>query len=190
MKSERQKALEGELFNAIDPELQEMTLRTKRLVRRWNDCDCADRKGKRKIIEQLFGSVGERIHIDVDFHCEYGINIHLGNWVIINMNCTFVDNSRIDIGDNVLIASDVKIYTATHPVNAKERMVAGGGWTVYAKPVKIEDGVWIGGGVVILPGVTIGRNAVIGAGAVVTKDIPANAVAVGNPARVIRYQEG
>ena len=113
----------------------------------------------------------------------------MGNWVVINMNCTFVDNNRIDIGNHVLIASDVKIYTAAHPVIAKERMIPGGGWNIYAQPVKIEDGVWIGGGAIILPGVTIGRNAVIGAGAVVTKDIPANAVAVGSPARVIRYQE-
>ena len=189
MKSERQKALDGELFNAVDPELQHIILRTKRLLRELNSCDYADRDGKRRIIEQMFDSVGESIHIDMDFHCEYGINIHLGNWVVINMNCTFVDNNRIDIGNDVLIASDVKIYTATHPVNAKDRMIPGGGWNVYAQPVKIEDGVWIGGGAVILPGVTIGRNAVIGAGAVVTKDIPANAVAVGNPARVIRYQE-
>ena len=105
------------------------------------------------------------------------------------MNCTFVDNNRIDIGNHVLIASDVKIYTAAHPVTAGERMIPGGGWNIYARPVKIEDGAWIGGGAIILPGVTIGRNAVIGAGAVVTKDIPANAVAVGSPARVIRYQE-
>ncbi len=159
MKSERQKALDGELFNAVDPELQHIILRTKRLLRELNSCDYADRDGKRRIIEQMFGSVGESIHIDMDFHCEYGINIHLGNWVVINMNCTFVDNNRIDIGNDVLIASDVKIYTATHPVNAKDRMISGGGWNVYAQPVKIEDGVWIGGGAVILPGVTIGRNA-------------------------------
>lgn len=190
MKSELQKAIDGELFNAIDPEIQQITIRTKRLLRQLNDCDYADAEGKRRIIEQLFGSVGERIHIDVDFHCEYGVNIHMADWVFVNMNCTFIDNSRIDISSHVLIGSDVKIYTATHPVNAKERMLPGGGWTVYAKAVSIEDGVWIGGGAVILPGVTIGHNAVIGAGAVVTKDIPANAVAVGNPARVIRYQEG
>ena len=157
MKSERQKALDGEFFNAVDPELQQIILRTKRLLRKLNDCDYADHESKRRIFEQLFGSVGEPIHID--------------------------------IGNHVLIASDVKIYTAAHPVTAKERMIPGGGWNIYAQPVKIEDGVWIGGGAIILPGVTIGRNAVIGAGAVVTKDIPANAVAVGSPARVIRYQE-
>ena len=189
MKSERQKALDGEFFNAVDPELQQIILRTKRLLRKLNDCDYADHEGKRRIFEQLFGSVGEPVHIDVDFHCEYGVNIHLGDWVVINMNCTFVDNNRIDIGNHVLIASDVKIYTPAHPVTAGERMIPGGGWNIYARPVKIEDGTWIGGGAIILPGVTIGRNAVIGAGAVVTKDIPANAVAVGSPARVIRYQE-
>lgn len=189
MKSERQKALDGEFFNAVDPELQQIILRTKRLLRKLNDCDYADHESKHRIFEQLFGSIGEQIHIDVDFHCEYGVNIHMGNWVVINMNCTFVDNNRIDIGNHVLIASDVKIYTAAHPVTAKKRMIPGGGWNIYAQPVKIEDGVWIGGGAIILPGVTIGRNAVIGAGAVVTKDVPANAVAIGSPAKVLRYQE-
>lgn len=107
------------------------------------------------------------------------------------MNCTFLDNNRIDIGNDVLIAPDVKIYTATHSTDIKERMVSN--WVpgqeicrTYALPVKIEDGVWIGGGTIILPGVTIGRNSVIGAGSVVTRSIPANSLAVGNPCRVIK----
>ena len=111
----------------------------------------------------------------------------------VNMNCTFVDCNRIDIGDNVLIASNVQIYTATHPVELSERLTPN--WNpecgeyfcrTYALPVKIGNGCWIGGGVVILPGVSIGDGAVIGAGSVVTKDIPVNCVAVGNPCRVMR----
>ena len=115
----------------------------------------------------------------------------IGDRVIINMNCTFVDNNRIDIGSDVLIAPNVQIYTATHSINVDERMVRD--WSegeeicrTYALPVRIEDGVWIGGGTVILPGVTVGRNSVVGAGSVVTRDIPADCVAVGNPCRVIK----
>ena len=110
------------------------------------------------------------------------------------MNCTFVDNNHIDIGSNVLIASNVQIYTATHSTKVSERMVQN--WSegeeicrTYALPVKIEDGVWIGGGAILLPGVIIGRNSVIGAGSVVTRSIPANCVAVGNPCRVIKQIE-
>ena len=128
-------------------------------------------------------------------HCEYGKHIFIGDKVIINMNCTFVDNNRIDIGSNVLIAPNVQIYTATHSTKVNERMVqdwAEGGeiCRTYALPVRIEDGVWIGGGTIILPGVTIGRNSVIGAGSVVTRSIPANCVAAGNPCRVIKQIEG
>ena len=120
-------------------------------------------------------------------------NIFLGNDVIINMNCTFVDNKTIRIGDRVLIASNVQIYTSSHPVLPQERFVPD--WRerqttffrTYARPIEIESNVWIGGGCILLPGVTIGKNSVIGAGSVVTRPIPPNCVAVGNPCRVIRY---
>ena len=122
----------------------------------------------------MFGHLGENVHVDIDFRCEYGKNIFVGNKVIINMNCTFVDNNRIEIDNNVLIASNVQIYTATHSTNVKERTMQN--WdeskaicNTFALPIKIEDNVWIGGGAIILPGVTIGRNSVIGAGSVVTR---------------------
>ena len=134
----------------------------------------------------MFGHLGENVHVDIDFRCEYGKNIFVGNKVIINMNCTFVDNNRIEIDNNVLIASNVQIYTATHSTNVKERTMQN--WdeskaicNTFALPIKIEDNVWIGGGAIILPGVTIGRNSVIGAGSVVTRSIPADCVA-GNQA--------
>ena len=123
----------------------------------------------------MFGHLGENVHVDIDFRCEYGKNIFVGNKVIINMNCTFVDNNRIEIDNNVLIASNVQIYTATHSTNVKERTMQN--WdeskaicNTFALPIKIEDNVWIGGGAIILPGVTIGRNSVIGAGSVVTHE--------------------
>ena len=181
----------GEPFDGGDPELAEMTLRTKRLLVELNATDYADTVRKQEILREMLGSIGEAVHVDIDFHCEYGKNIFIGNRVIINMNCTFVDNNRIDIGDEVLIASNVQIYTATHSTHVQERMVQD--WRpgreicrTYALPVRIEDGAWIGGGAILLPGVCIGKNAVIGAGSVVTRSIPANCVAVGNPCRVIK----
>ncbi len=192
MKTEYEKCIAGEPFNGGDPELVEMTLKTKRLLVKLNTSDYADTEGRRKILREMLGSIGENVHVDIDFHCEYGKNIFIGDRVIINMNCTFVDNNRIEIGNNVLIASNVQIYTATHSTNANERIRNDAGKSdefciTYALPVRIEDNVWIGGGAILLPGVTIGRNTTIGAGSVVTRSIPANCVAVGNPCKVIKH---
>ena len=135
------------------------------------------------------------MEIDTPFHCDHGNNIFLGNDVIIGINCTFVDNAEIRIGNRVLIASNVQFYTSSHPVLPKERLVDD--WKekgttffrTYARPIEIKDNVWIGGGSILLPGVTVGENSVIGAGSVVNRSIPANCVAVGNPCRVIRTLE-
>lgn len=192
MKTELEKCLAGEVFNGGDKELAAMTLNAKRLLKELNDVDYADVEVKRSIQQQLFGRIGEQVHVDIDFHCEYGKHILVGNKVVINMNCTFVDNNIIEIGDNVLIASNVQIYTATHSTKIHERMVDQTDerneiCKTYARPVKICDGAWIGGGAIILPGVTIGENSVIGAGSVVTRSIPENSVAVGNPCKVIKH---
>lgn len=192
MKTELEKCLAGEPFiGGRDPKNVEMVLRTRRLLVQFNNTDYADNERKQELLREMFGSIGIGVNVDIDFHCEYGKHIFIGNRVIINMNCTFVDNNRIDIGNNVLIASNVQIYTATHSTDVNERMVQelAEGQEIcrtYALPVKIEDGVWIGGGAIILPGVTIGLNSVIGAGSVVTHSIPDNCVAVGNPCRVIK----
>ena len=198
MKTELEKCLAGEPFRGGDRELVEITARAKRLTRdkrltrELNNTDYTDTERKRSIMQQLFGSVGRRVHLDIDFHCEYGRNIFIGDRVIINMNCTFVDNNIIEIGNDVLIASNVQIYTATHSTKYAERIIPDDGsddcefCLTYAKSVKICDGAWLGGGVVVLPGVTIGRNSVIGAGSVVTRSVPDNCVAVGNPCRVIK----
>ena len=192
MKTEYEKCMAGEPFiGSEDPKILEMILRTKRLLREFNAMDLEESGRRQELLREMFGSMGKGVHVDIDFHCECGKHIFVGDKVIINMNCTFVDNNRIDIGNNVLIASNVQIYTATHSTQVRERMVDD--WKegqeicrTYALPVRIEDGVWIGGGAIILPGVTIGRNSVIGAGSVVTRSIPANCVAVGNPCRVIK----
>lgn len=136
--------------------------------------------------------MGDNVTIDVPFYCDYGCHIETGNNLIIGMNCTFVDCNKIRIGNNVMIASNVQIYTATHHTDKNIRLNQN--WKkenlpyfrTTAQPIVINDNVWIGGGVIILPGVEIGKNSVIGAGSVVTKNIPANSVAVGNPCRVIK----
>lgn len=193
MKTEYQKCIDGEFFTA-DPEMLQIIYRCKRLVRELNDTDMENMPRRHHLLSELFGSMGDNVYVDIDFHCEYGINIHCGNDVIINMNCTFVDNNRIDIGNNVLIASDVKIYTATHTTdvvgrtNSQEnKKISGCFCRTFSRPVRVEDNVWIGGGAILLPGVVIGRNSVIGAGSVVTRSIPENCVAVGNPCRVIKH---
>lgn len=193
MKTEYQKCIDGEFFTA-DPEMLQIIYRCKRLVRELNDTDMENMPRRHHLLSELFGSMGDNVHVDIDFHCEYGINIHCGNDVIINMNCTFVDNNRIDIGNNVLIASDVKIYTAKHTTdvvgrtNSQEnKKISGCFCRTFSCHVRIEDNVWIGGGAILLPGVVIGRNSVIGAGSVVTRSIPENCVAVGNPCRVIKH---
>ena len=192
METEYEKCMSGKPFiGSKDPQITEMILRTRRLLMQFNATDYADTKRKQELLREIFGSMGKGVHVDIDFHCEYGKHILCGNRVIINMNCTFVDNNIIEIGDDVLIASNVQIYTATHSTRLRERIVTD--WKpgkeichTFAKPVKICNGAWLGGGVIILPDVTIGENSVIGAGSVVTRSIPANCVAVGNPCRVIK----
>lgn len=148
---------------------------------------------KYAILEEMFESIGEKVSIGHSFICDYGCNISIGNNVSINTGCTFVDCNKISIGNNVLIAPNVQIYTATHPIELDERLTLvetekGTEYIrhTYALPVTIEDGCWIGGSAIILPGVTIEQGSVIGAGSVVSKSIPVNSLAVGNPCKVIR----
>lgn len=190
--TEREKMLAGELYDGGDKELLEMWHRGKDLARKYNNADSADLKEKTCILRELLGGFGTNLWITPPFHVDYGNNIFFGNNCEVNMNCTFLDDNRIIVGDNVLIAPNVQIYTAFHPLNAKERFgeLKNDGSFEFCKtqtaPVVIGNNVWIGGGAIILPGVTIGDNVVIGAGSVVTKDIPDNVVAYGNPCRIIK----
>ena len=160
---------------------------------RYNSLPYEQKTEKHAVLKEMFGSIGANVSVGHSFICDYGCNIHIGDNVTVNTGCTFVDCNKITIGNNVLVAPNVQIYTATHPVEFNERLVLtetpdGCKYVrrTFALPVMIEDGCWIGGGVIILPGVTIGQKSVIGAGSVVTKDIPANSLAVGNTCRVIR----
>lgn len=193
MKNELEKCLAGEWYDCHNPIFLEYKDTARHLLKEYNSLEYNQKKEKTEVLKKLFNSIGENVSVGLPFICDYGCNISLGSNVSINMNCTFVDCNKITIGSNVLIASNVQIYTATHPVELADRLTPN--WNMesgeyfcrtYALPVTIEDGCWIGGGVIILPGVTIGRGTVIGAGSVVTKDIPDNCIAVGNPCRVIR----
>ncbi len=191
--AELEKCLNGEWYDCHDEIFLEYKRIARDLLSKYRALSYNQKEEKRMILKELFGRIGENVSVGTPFICDYGCNIYLGNNVSINMNCTFVDCNKIEIGNNVLIASNVQIYTATHPVELSERLTPN--WDsesgeyfcrTYALPVKIGNGCWIGGGVIILPNVTIGDGSVIGAGSVVTKDIPPNCVAVGNPCRVIR----
>lgn len=185
----------SDFLETADSSTLELIARTRQLTREYYLSDYRDSEKRAAILRELFGSIGENVGIDTPFHCDHGKNIFIGNDVVIGMNCTFVDNNPIRIGDRVMIASNVQIYTASHPVLPQERLMLD--WKergttffrTYARPVEIKNNVWIGGGCILLPGVTIGENSVIGAGSVVTRPIPADCVAVGNPCKVMRYFE-
>ncbi len=190
--TEREKMLAGELYDCGDKELINQWHKAKDLLRDYSNLDSNNLDEKNKILKQLLGKIGKNVWIAPPFHVDYGNNIYLGNNCEINMNCVFLDCNKITIGENALIAPSVQIYTVFHPTNAKDRFgeLKEDGSFEFCKsltaPVTIGDNVWIGGASIILPGVTIGDNVVIGAGSVVTKDIPSNTVAVGNPCKVIR----
>lgn len=190
--TEREKMLAGQLYDCGDAELLEQWHKAKDLARAYNNTASADKEEKDRILNELLGGKGENLWITAPFYVDYGINVYFGNNCEVNMNCTFLDDNIIRIGDNVLIAPNVQIYTAFHPTNASDRFgnpKEDGSFTfckTRTAPVVIGNNVWIGGGAILLPGITIGDNVVIGAGSVVTKDIPDNTVAYGNPCRVIR----
>lgn len=141
-----------------------------------------NKKKMKEMIKNILGKTGEEIFIGQPFHCDYGKNIEIGNNFFANYNCVILDVAKVTIGENVMFAPNVSIYTAGHPIHPESR---NSGYE-YGIPITIGDNVWVGGNVVITPGVTIGNNVVIGAGSVVTKDIPDNVIAVGNPCRVLR----
>ncbi len=192
--TEMEKCMTGKYYDCHSPEFLQLKANARTLLKQYHELQYEQKKEKTEILKQLFGKIGTNVSVGQPFLCDYGRNISLGNNVSVNMNCTFVDCNTIEIGDNVLIASNVQLYTATHPVELSERLTPD--WDpesgeyfcrTYALPIRIGNGCWLGGGVIVLPGVTIGDGCVIGAGSVVTKDIPANSLAVGNPCRVIRY---
>ncbi|WP_114782823.1 sugar O-acetyltransferase [Botryobacter ruber] len=182
MKSEKEKMLAGELYDPLDQQLSEDRLRTRLLLKELNDTREDQPEERTRILQQLIPNAGDGLWLQPPFYCDYGYNLAIGERVFFNFNCVVLDVMQVTIGSRTLFGPNVQLYTATHPMNPVER--ASG--LEYAKPITIGEDVWIGGSVVVCPGVSIGDRAVIGAGSVVTKDIPAGVFAAGNPCRVIR----
>lgn len=182
--TEKEKMLAGIEYNSRDPELLEMYHTARSLLQDYNTLNSKLLEKRNEILTQLLGHCGQGVWIETPFFCDYGTNISIGANTFVNTNCMFLDNNYIEIGENGLIAPYVQIYTAMHPIKASERIRKIDGSSRYVtstKPVVIGDNVWIGGNSVIFPGVTIGNNVTIGAGSIVTKDIPSDVFAFGNP---------
>lgn len=177
--------LAGEPYRSRDGELLRIYHRCKALLAQFTSTASTDADGKDKILRHMLGRMGSGVWIEAPFFCDYGEQIFIGDNCFINYNCVFLDSNRISIGNHVLIGPAVQLYTATHPVIAAER-ITGESYLTQSRPIAIGDRCWIGGGAMIMPGLTIGENTTIGAGSVVTADIPANSFAAGNPCRVIR----
>ncbi len=181
MKSEKEKMLAGELYFAGDDELDKDRTAARILFSEYNSTKPTESKKKTEILKKLIKFKGN-ILIEPPFYCDYGYNIEAGENFYANFSCTLLDTNKIIIGDNVMFGPNVQIYTAGHPLIAKERIKE----LEFANPIIIGDNVWIGGGAIVCPGVKIGKNTTIGAGSVVTKNIPENVLAFGNPCKVIR----
>ncbi|HMM77587.1 MAG TPA: sugar O-acetyltransferase [Gammaproteobacteria bacterium] len=181
MRSARDRMLAGDLYDPLDPELSAARERARELCRALNETREADRDGRRRILQQLFGSGGDTVSMQPPFQCDYGSNIHLGAQVFFNFNCVVLDVCEVRIGDYTLFGPGVQILTPLHPFDAGRRRSQ-----EFGKPVHIGTDVWIGGAALILAGVRIGDRAIIGAGSVVSRDVPDDVFAAGNPCRVIR----
>jgi maltose O-acetyltransferase len=178
----KERMLRGELYLASDPEISADLARTQVLLERYNAIPDADRDERERALRELLADVGEGVTVRTPFRCDYGWNISIGAGTFVNYGCVMLDVVPIRIGAHCQIATAVQLLAATHPLEPEPRRE---GWE-YGEPITIGDNVWLGGGVIVCPGVTIGDDTVVGAGAVVTRDLPAGVVAVGNPARVLR----
>jgi maltose O-acetyltransferase len=181
-RGEREKMIAGELYLASDPELAEGRLRARRLWQRLNQSDPGDRALRAEILGELIGRLGAGVEIEAPFYCDYGSQIEIAEGAFVNFNCVFLDPGPIRIGAQTMIGPNVQLLTADHPRDPHVRVLG----PELALPITIGARVWIGGGSIVCPGVTIGDDTTIGAGSVVVRDIPGGVVAAGNPCRVIR----
>ena len=181
MTTEKQKMLAGEMYAPMDAELVAARVRARDLCQALNAAPETAQEARRRILRDLFGAGGDSVWMQPPFFCDYGSNIELGERVFFNFNCVVLDVCPVRIGSFTLFGPAVQIYTAMHPFNAEQRRRE-----EYGRPVEIGSDVWVGGGAIILPGVRIGSRAVIGAGSVVTRDMPEDVFAAGNPCRVVR----
>ena len=184
MASEKEKMIAGQLYNASDPKLVQEREHTHIICHTYNSTPNGG-PSRQATLHQLMGKVGENCFIEPPFFCDYGYHILLGDDVYFNFNCTILDCAPVRIGNGVKFGPNVQVYTAGHPIDPSDRARG----LEFASGVAIGQNVWVGGGSILLPGVHIGHNTVIGAGSVVTKSLPANVVAVGNPCRIIKHIE-
>jgi maltose O-acetyltransferase len=182
MSEQKERMLSGRLYLASDPVLSEEHRRCRVLIERFNATGVIDEEARRSLLAGLLGGFGEGATIKPPFQCDYGYNISLGARSFVNYGAVFLDCAPIRIGEDVLLATCVQLLTATHPLEVAPRRRG----LEYALPITIRDGAWLGGGVIVCPGVTVGENSVVGAGSVVTRDVAPNVVAAGNPCRVLR----
>lgn len=179
---EKEKMILGELYYANNEELVKERVKAKDLCYEYNNLKPSQEKERKEVLKKLLGNTKENFLIEQPFICDYGYNIEIGENFYSNHNLIILDGNKVKFGDNVFIAPNCSFYTAGHPLDVETRNRG----LEYAKPIEVGNNVWIGGNVVVLPGVKIGDNVVIGAGSVVTKNIPSNVLAVGNPCKVIR----
>jgi len=179
--SEKEKMLAGEDYLLFDKELDDDREKAKLLCYKMNQLDSRNIEGRIDYLKELI-NCKDSAYVEPPFYCAYGYNITVGKRFFANHNCTILDTNKVDIGDYVMIGPNVQIAAACHPLDFMKRREG----IEFSKPIKIEDDVWIGASAVILPGITIGKCSVVGAGSVVTKDVPANVVVAGNPAKIIK----
>lgn len=182
--TEEEKMLEGIMYNAEDENLTKKLMNAKKLCQLYNSVDITSTEERNEILKKLFSKTGEKFTIMPIFYCDYGFNIEIGENFYANHNLVILDANKVTFGDNVFIGPNCGFYTSGHPLDKDERKKG-----EYAKPIKVGNDVWLGGNVCVMPGVSIGNNVVIGAGSVVTKNVPSNVIACGNPCRVIRKQK-
>ena len=182
VKTEKEKMLEGEQYIAWGDEIVTDRRKARRILNAFNHTDPEDKKQTTVLLKELLGSAGEYIHIEPDFKCNYGYNIHIGDNFYAGYNCVILDNAKVTIGDNCIMSPHVGIYTLAYPISAKKRMAG----YEYAHPITIGDNVWIGGGTIINPGITIGNDVVIAPGSVIVSDVPDGVIVGGNPAQIIK----
>jgi maltose O-acetyltransferase len=185
LRSQRERMLAGDLYIADNPELARESLRAAELTKAFNDSSPSDPAARRRILAELLGSLGDGTEIRPPFYCDYGHHTHVGARTFVNFGLVALDVAPIHIGDDVQIGPYVQLLTPTHPLEPELRRAK---WEA-AEPIAIGDNAWLGGGVIVCPGVTIGADAVVGAGAVVTTDLPPAVLALGTPARVVRSLE-
>jgi maltose O-acetyltransferase len=181
-RTQRERMLAGDPYIATDPELQQLSRRAMRLIEQYNRTSVDESELRRRILSDLLGRVGEGVEVRPPLFCDYGLQIRIGDRTFVNFNLVALDVASIEIGDDVQVGPNVQLLTPTHPTEPEPRRAK----LEAAKAITIGNNVWLGGGAIVCPGVSIGDNTVVGAGAVVTRNLPANVVAVGNPARVIR----